>query len=415
MIIGVPKEIKTREYRVGMVPAGVAALTRSGHKVLVEKNAGVGSGIPDSEFQRVGAEIVSSADQVWKRAEMIVKVKEPLPPEYNRMQPGQIIYTYFHLTGVDPELTKVLLKKKVSAVAYETIQLDDGSLPLLRPMSEVAGKMSIQVGAASLEKEHGGKGILLGGVPGVRRARVVVIGGGVVGMNAAKVAVGMGAEVTILDTNVKQLAYLDDVFLGRVHVIFSDSEQITRAVREADLVVGAVLIPGAAAPKLVSEQLVKEMSPGSVVVDVAVDQGGCIETCRPTTHDNPTFEKHGVIHYCVANMPGAVPRTSTFALTNVTLPFAKRIADMGVEAAVRSSRPLALGLNTYGGHVTYDAVARDLGYAYVPVEEALSGKVAVVETLPTNGAVKNGSAPKTAKKVVKAAPEARNTTRAPRT
>ncbi len=374
MIIGVPKEIKTREYRIGMVPAGVAALTRAGHKVLVEKNAGTGSGLPDSEYERVGAEIVKSADEVWKRSEMIVKVKEPLPPEYARMQPGQIVYTYFHLTGVDPELTRVLLKKKVAAVAYETLQLADGSLPLLRPMSEVAGKMSIQVGAASLEKEHGGKGILLGGVPGVRRARVVVIGGGVVGMNAAKVAVGMGAEVTILDVNVPQLAYLDDVFLGRVHVIHSDTETIARNVREADLLVGAVLIPGAAAPKLVSEALVKEMMPGSVVVDVAVDQGGCIETCRPTTHDNPTFEKHGIIHYCVANMPGAVPRTSTFALTNVTLPYAKQIADLGLEDAVRRHRPLLTALNTYGGHVTYEAVARDMGYPFLPVEEALTGK-----------------------------------------
>ncbi len=408
MIIGVPKEIKTREYRVGMVPAGVAALTRSGHKVLVEKGAGLGSGIPDAEFQRVGAEIVSTADQVWKRAEMIVKVKEPLPPEYSRIQPNQIIYTYFHLSGVDPELTRVLLKKKVAAVAYETIQNDDGSLPLLRPMSEVAGKMSIQVGARSLEKEHGGKGILLGGVPGVRRARVVILGGGVVGTSAAKVAVGMGAEVTILDTNLKQLAYLDDVFLGRTNVIFSDSEQIARAVREADLVVGAVLIPGAAAPKLVSEQLIKEMAPGSVVVDVAVDQGGCIETCKPTTHDNPTFEKHGVIHYCVANMPGAVPNTSTYALTNVTLPYGKRIADMGVEAAVRSSRPLALGLNTYGGHVTYEAVARDLGYAYVPLEEALSGKVPPAEAAP-----KTVKSVKTVKNVMKTAPSPK-TKKAPR-
>jgi alanine dehydrogenase len=259
-------------------------------------------------------------------------------------------------------------------VAYETIQLDDGSLPLLRPMSEVAGKMSIQVGASSLEKAHGGRGILLGGVPGVRRGRVAIIGGGVVGMNAAKIAVGMGADVTILDVNVNQLAYLDDVFLGRANVIFSDSETIARAVRESDLVVGAVLIPGAAAPKLVTEDLIKQMQPGSVVVDVAVDQGGCIETCKPTTHDNPTFEKHGVVHYCVANMPGAVPRTSTFALTNVTLPYARMIADKGLVEAVRTNQALWRGMNTYGGHVTYEAVARDLGYEYVALEAALEGK-----------------------------------------
>ena len=371
MIIGVPKEIKEREYRVGMVPAGVSALASSGHRVLVERTAGAGSGIADAEYERAGAQMVSSAEEVWSGAEMIVKVKEPIAPEYARMREGQIVYTFFHLAGVDPELTRTLIRKRVTAVAYETIQLEDGSLPLLRPMSEVAGKMAIQVGATSLEKERGGKGILLGGVPGVRRARVAIIGGGVVGMNAAKVACGMGAEVTILDVNIRQLAYLDDVFLGRVNVIHSDSETIARAVREADLVVGAVLIPGAAAPKLVSEALVKEMTPGSVVVDVAVDQGGCIETCRPTTHDKPTYERHGVIHYCVANMPGAVPRTSTFALTNVTLPYARMIADRGVRAAVRSEAPLARGVNTLGGHVTHQAVARDLGYPYVPLDAAL--------------------------------------------
>jgi alanine dehydrogenase len=374
VIIGVPKEIKTREFRVGMVPAGVRALTASGHTVLVEQNAGVGSGIPDAEYQRVGAEIVRSADDVWKRAEMIVKVKEPLQPEYERMQPNQIVYTYFHLTGVDPELTKVLIKKKVSAVAYETIQLDDGSLPLLRPMSEVAGRMAIQVGATCLEKERGGKGILLGGVPGVRRARVAVIGGGVVGVNAAKMAVGLGAEVSILDINPVQLAYIDDVFLGRVATLMSDSESIARTVREADLVIGGVLIPGGKAPKLVSEQLISEMSKGSVVVDVAVDQGGCIETCRPTTHDNPTFELHGVIHYCVANMPGAVPQTSTYALTNTTRPYAKKIADLGLVEAIKSDKALAKGLNTYNGHVTYEIVARDLGYPYVSHMDALGGK-----------------------------------------
>jgi len=371
VIVGVPKEIKVREYRVGMVPGAVKSLVDAGHRVLVEAGAGVGSGLPDADYARAGAEMVASADEVWKRAEMVVKVKEPIAPEYARMQEGQIVYTYFHLAGVDPELTRVLLKKKVSAVAYETIQLDDGSLPLLRPMSEVAGKMSIQVGAACLEKEHGGKGILLGGVPGVRRGRVAIIGGGVVGTCAAKVAVGMGAEVTILDINQAQLAYLDDVFLGRVTVLSSDPETVARSVREADLVVGGVLIPGGKAPKLVPESLIREMSPGSVVVDVAVDQGGCIETCKPTTHDHPTYVVHGVVHYCVANMPGAVPQTSTFALTNVTRPYAKRIADQGLVEAVRSDKALARGVNTYGGSVTYEAVARDMGYPYVPLADAL--------------------------------------------
>ncbi len=373
MIVGVPKEIKTREYRVGMVPAGVAALVKSGHKVLVEKNAGIGSGIPDSDFQRVGATLVETAADVWKNAEMIVKVKEPLEPEYELMQPNQIIYTYFHLAAV-PELAKVLIKKKIAAVAYETIQLDDNSLPLLRPMSEVAGKMSIQVAAGCLEKERGGKGILMGGVPGTRRAKVTVIGGGVVGTCAAKVAVGMGAEVTILDVNINQLAYLDDVFLGRVSLLASESENIARTVRESDVVIGAVLIPGGKAPKLVSEELIGQMSPGSVVVDVAVDQGGCIETCRPTTHDNPTYLVKGVVHYCVANMPGAVPHTSTYALTNVTRPYGRRIADLGLAEAVRQDKALAKGLNTVNGHVTYEAVARDLGYPYVTIQDAMGGK-----------------------------------------
>ncbi|MFN0061671.1 MAG: alanine dehydrogenase [Myxococcaceae bacterium] len=370
MIIGVPKEIKTREYRVGMVPAGVGALMKAGHTVLVERDAGVGSGIPDAEYTRVGGQMVAKADQVWKRAEMIVKVKEPIEPEYERMQNGQIIYTYFHLAAV-PALAKVLVQKRIAAVAYETIQLPDGSLPLLRPMSEVAGKMAIQVGAMCLEREHGGKGILLGGVPGVRRARVAILGGGVVGANAAKIAVGMGAGVTILDINQSQLAYLDDVFLGRVATLASDSESIARCVREADLVVGGVLVPGGKAPKLVTEALIKEMSPGSVVVDVAVDQGGCIETCKPTTHDNPTYVVHGVIHYCVANMPGAVPQTSTFALNNTTRPYALRIAELGLKEAVRRDAALAKGLNTYNGHVTYEAVAKDLNYPYVPIAQAM--------------------------------------------
>ena len=373
MIIGVPKEIKTREFRVGLVPAGVHAYVSAGHKVFVEKGAGEGAGVSDVDYERVGAKILKTADEVWKRAEMIVKVKEPIAPEYERMQEGQIVYTYFHLAAV-PELAKALVKKKVAAVAYETIQLEDGSLPLLKPMSEVAGKMAIQVGATCLEKEQGGKGILLGGVPGVRRARVVIIGGGVVGTCAAKIAVGMGAQVTILDVNLERLTYLDDIFQGRITTMYSDSENIMRTVREADLVVGGVLIPGARAPRLVSRDLIGEMSKGSVVVDVAVDQGGCIETCKPTTHDNPTYEVSGVIHYCVANMPGAVPQTSTYALTNTTRPYGRKIADLGLVEAIRQDKALARGLNTYGGHVTYEAVANDLGYAYVPILEALGGR-----------------------------------------
>ena len=395
MLIGVPKEIKTREYRVGLVPAGVRSYVDAGHKVLVQKGAGEGSGISDADYARVGAELVKSADEVWKRAEMIVKVKEPVAEEYERIQTSQIIYTYFHLAAV-PELAKVLLKKRVAAVAYETIQLDDGSLPLLKPMSEIAGKMSIQVGAACLEKEHGGKGILLGGVPGVRRGRVAIIGGGVVGTNAAKIAVGMGAEVTILDVNLNALTYLDDVFLGRVQTMASDSENIARAVREADLVVGGVLIPGGKAPKLVSRELIAEMTKGSVVVDVAVDQGGCIETCKPTTHDHPTYEVSGVIHYCVANMPGAVPQSSTYALTNTTRPYGRRIADLGLIAAIKKDPALARGLNTYEGAVTYEAVAKDLGYPYVPILEAIEGKKGAGAKAAPAGARSGKTAPRVA-------------------
>jgi alanine dehydrogenase len=370
MIVGIPKETKTREYRVGLVPGGVRALTSRKQKVLVEQGAGTGSGISDAEYVKAGATIVQTAKEVWSQADMIVKVKEPLAPEYELIRDGQIIYTYFHLAAV-PELAKILVKKKVAAVAYETIQTEDGGLPLLKPMSEVAGKMSIQVGAASLEKEHGGKGVLLGGVPGTRRGKVVILGGGVVGTNAAKAAIGLGAEVSILDINLDRLGYLDDIFQGRVTTLNSDSAQIERAVTQADLVIGGVLIPGARAPKLVSEALIAEMSEGSVVVDVAVDQGGCIETCVPTTHDNPTYVKHGVVHYCVANMPGAVAQTSTFALTNATTPFAVQIAEMGLSQAMAKSKALALGLNTFDGHVTYRAVADALGYPHKSLQDAL--------------------------------------------
>jgi alanine dehydrogenase len=371
MIIGVPKEIKTREYRVGLVPGGAASLVLRGHTVLIERGAGIGSGISDEEYVAVGAQMVDKAADVWSRAEMVIKVKEPLEAEYPLIKQGQTIYTYFHLAAV-PSLAKVLLEKKVSAVAYETIQTDDGALPLLKPMSEVAGRMAVQIGAVQLEREHGGKGILLPGVPGVRRGKVVILGGGVVGTNAAKLAVGMGAQVTVLDVGLNRLAYLDDIFGSKAELIYSDRASIDKAVRECDLLIGAVLIPGAKAPKLVSEKLVSQMSEGSVIVDVAVDQGGCIETVRPTTHDNPTYMLHGVVHYCVANMPGAVSQTSTFALNNATIQYGLKLADLGVAEAVKRDRALALGVNTLGGHCTYRAVAEALDLEYLPLDKALA-------------------------------------------
>ncbi len=373
MIIGCPKEIKTREYRVGLVPGGVATLVGHGHTVLLEKGAGIGSGIPDDLYLAAGAQIVEKAAEVWSKAQMIVKVKEPIKPEYALLQEGQTIYTYFHLAA-DKPLTQALLDRKISAVAYETIQTDDGQLPLLKPMSEVAGRMAVQVGAVSLQKEHGGKGILLPGVPGVRRGKVVILGGGVVGTNAAKVASGMGAEVVILDISVSRLAVLDDIFGSRLTPLYSDKANIEKHVREADLVIGGVLIPGAKAPRLVSEKLISQMSEGSVVVDVAVDQGGCIETCKPTTHDNPTYIVHGVVHYCVANMPGAVAQTSTFALNNATIQYGVKLADLGVVEAVKRDKALALGVNTYAGHCTYKAVAEALELEYTPLEKALTAR-----------------------------------------
>lgn len=365
MIIGVPKEIKTREYRVGMTPAGVRSLTARGHKVLVEKTAGEGAGIKDADYVAAGAQIVGSAADAWG-AEMVVKVKEPLPAEYGFFRENLVLYTYLHLAP-EPELTKQLAAKKVAGVAYETIELDDGSLPLLRPMSEVAGRMAVQVGASSLEKEHGGKGVLLGGVPGTRRGRVVILGGGVVGRNAATIAIGMGAQVTVLDVSATTMAYLEDIFGGAVETLYSNPTNIEQAVMRADLVVGGVLVAGARAPKLVTRELISKMEKGSVVVDVAVDQGGCIETCRPTTHDNPTYEVDGIVHYCVANMPGAVPQTSTWALTNTTMSYALKIADMGIVAAAKADKALLKGLNTYGGHVVYEAVAQAHKAEYVPV------------------------------------------------
>ncbi len=369
MIIGVPKEIKVREYRVGMTPAGVRMLTSRGHKVLVEKSAGEGSGIKDAEYVASGATIVSTAADAWG-AEMVVKVKEPLPAEYGFFRENLILYTYLHLAP-EPELTRQLALKKVASVAYETIEMDDGSLPLLRPMSEVAGRMAVQVGATCLEKEKGGKGVLLGGVPGTRRGRVVILGGGVVGRNAATIAIGMGAQCTVLDVRADTMAYLEDVFGGAIETLYSNPHNIEQAIARADLVVGGVLVAGARAPKLVTEDMLKLMEPGSVVVDVAVDQGGCIETCRPTTHDNPTYVVHGVVHYCVANMPGAVSQTSTWALTNTTAGYAVKMADMGLVEAAKADRALAKGLNVYKGQVVYEAVAQAHKMEYVPLTKLL--------------------------------------------
>jgi alanine dehydrogenase len=371
VLIGVPKEIKTREYRVGMTPAGVRALVAHGHRVLVETGAGEGSAITDDAYVRAGASIVKTPADAWG-AEMVVKVKEPLPTEIGYFREGLILYTYLHLAA-EPELTRELARKKVIGVAYETIQLDDGSLPLLRPMSEVAGRMAVQVGASCLEKERGGKGVLLGGVPGTRRGRVVILGGGVVGRNAATIAVGMGAQVTVLDVRAETMSYLEDVFGGAIETLYSNAENIEGSVQRADLVIGAVLVPGAKAPQLVTAELISRMEKGSVVVDVAVDQGGCIATCRPTTHDHPTYEVHGVVHYCVANMPGAVSHTSTWALTNVTITYAIALADKGVVAAAKADRAIMLGINTHGGHVTYGPVAAAHKLEHVPVERALAG------------------------------------------
>lgn len=371
MIIGIPKEIKNSENRVAITPAGVEALKNAGHDVYIEASAGMGSGFTDEEYRQKGAVIADSAAEVWSRADMVMKVKEPLPPEYEYFREDLIVFAYLHLAP-EPELTKALLDKGVMAIAYETIQLDDRSLPLLTPMSEVAGRMAVQIGAQFLEKPYGGKGVLLGGVPGVPPAEIVIIGGGVVGTNAAKMALGTGARVTILDVNHDRLRYLDDLFGGRVATVMSNSHNIEQAVRKADLLIGAVLIPGARAPKIVKEYMVKEMGKGSVIVDVAIDQGGSIETVdRVTTHSDPTYEKYGVIHYSVANMPGAVPRTSTFALTNATLHYALQIANKGYKAAISEDRALARGVNVIRGKVTYEAVAASLGHTYVPLEQAL--------------------------------------------
>ncbi len=364
MIIGVPKEIKNRENRVAIVPGGVKMLVDAGHTVLVEKSAGMGAAIPDDKYAAAGATLVDKAADVWAKADMIIKVKEPIKAEFEHMRKGQILYTYLHLAAAQ-ELGHELVKRGVSAIAYETIQLANGSLPLLTPMSEVAGRVSVQVGAQCLQKHRGGKGILLGGVPGVRRGRVTVIGGGVVGINAAKMAIGLGARVTILDVSAARLAYLDDIFGNDVDTLMSTPENIANSVAESDLVVGAVLIAGAKAPCLVTREMVRSMTPGSVIVDVAIDQGGCIETIRPTTHDDPTYVDEGVIHYGVTNIPGDVPMTSTYALTNVTLRYAMDLANKGLERALKESEALRLGLNVYQGKVTHSAVAEALHSQYV--------------------------------------------------
>ncbi len=365
MIVGVPKEIKTDEYRVAMIPVGVEELTRAGHKVVVQAGAGQGSGIPDDDYARHGAEIVGTADEAWQRADMVVKVKEPLPQEWPLMRRGQTVFTYFHFAA-DEKLTRAVMQSGITAVAYETIRDARGQLPLLTPMSEVAGRMSIQEGAKYLERPFEGRGILLGGVPGVLPANVVILGGGVVGANAAKVAAGLGANVTILDINLDRLRYLDDVMPKNVTTLFNHRHNLLDSLHRADLLIGAVLIPGAKAPRLVRREDLTRMNPGSVLIDVAIDQGGCVETARPTTHSDPTYIVDGVIHYCVANMPGAVGRTSTYALTNVTLPYVLQIAKKGLDRAVRENAALAQGVNVRDGRVTNQAVAETFGLECVP-------------------------------------------------
>lgn len=370
MNIGITKEIKSDEYRVGMVPAGVEVLKKAGHKIFIEKNAGVGSGITDEDFIKAGAEILGSNAEVYKRAELIVKVKEPLPEEYDLLQPSQMIFTYFHFAS-DEKLTLKMLEKKVVCIAYETVQTEKGSLPLLIPMSEVAGRMSVHEGAKYLEKPMQGKGILLAGVPGVPPANVVIIGAGVVGSNAAKVAAGLGANVTILDIDLDKLRYLDDVMPKNVTTIMSNSYNIRQAIKNADLVIGAVLIPGARAPRLITQDMLSTMTPGSVVVDVSIDQGGCIETSHPTTHSNPIFIVDNIVHYCVTNMPGAVGRTSTHALTNATLPYVVEIANKGYRKAAQDNIAILRGLNIVEGKITYKAVADAFNMEYYPIEKLI--------------------------------------------
>lgn len=372
MKIGIPKEIKNNENRVAITPAGVHELHRSGHEVMVERGAGTGSGFTDDSFEVAGATMLDSAKDIWAASDMVLKVKEPLPSEYLYFRTGLILFTYLHLAP-EPELTKALIESGVTAIAYETVQFCDGSLPLLVPMSEVAGRMSIQIGAHFLEKSHGGRGVLMAGVPGVPPARVSVIGGGIVGANAAQMALGMGAEVEVFDNNPRRLRELDERFSGHVKTVMSNEYNLLNHIENTDLLVGAVLIPGARAPKIVKVEMVKRMAPGAVIVDVAIDQGGSVETIdRITTHSNPTYEKFGVVHYAVANMPGAVPRTSTLALTNVTIPYALRIAQLGASDAAKADQALAKGFNVFRGKITYKAVASALAKPYTELSELLS-------------------------------------------
>ncbi|MBP1155170.1 MULTISPECIES: alanine dehydrogenase [unclassified Paenibacillus] len=371
MIIGIPKEIKSNENRVALTPGGAAMLMAAGHTVLVEAGAGTGSGFSDEDYAKEGGVILPTAAEVWARSEMIMKVKEPLPQEFGYFREGLTLFTYLHLAA-EQLLTEALVRSKVTSIAYETIQLPSGTLPLLMPMSEVAGRMSVQVGAQFLEQFYGGRGILLGGVPGVPPADVIILGGGIVGTNAAKMALGLGANVVVIERSADRLRYLDDVFHGRIRTLMSNPYNIANAVQKADLLIGAVLIPGAKAPKLVTEEMVMQMKPGAVIVDVAVDQGGSIATVdRVTTHSQPTYEKHGVIHYAVANMPGAVPRTSTLALTNVTISYALELAGKGVIRALYGNPPLKHGVNTYKGHVTHSAVAEAVGIPFTGLDTLL--------------------------------------------
>jgi alanine dehydrogenase len=370
MIVGVPREIKNREYRVAITPAGVHELARHGHEVVIESGAGVGSSIPDEDFTAAGAKMLPTADDVWQTAELVLKVKEPVAEEYHRMRRDQVLFTYLHLAASRP-CTDALLSSGITSIAYETVQLPDRSLPLLAPMSEVAGRMAPQVGAHHLQRDGGGRGVLMGGVSGVYAAKVVVLGAGVSGMNAAAIALGMQAEVLLLDLNVARLRSADAIYQGHLQTVASNAYEIERAVIDADLVIGAVLVPGARAPKLITNDLVAQMKPGSVLVDIAIDQGGCFEASRPTTHDDPTYRVHDSVFYCVANMPGAVPHTSTYALTNVTLPYITAIADRGWRDALQADPALALGLSTHEGVLTCQPVADAHGLPSTPVAEVL--------------------------------------------
>lgn len=372
MIVGIPKEVKDNEYRIAATPEGVRELVDAGHTVLIEEAAGLGSSLSEDRYKRAGAQFVSSAEDVWRGAGMIIKVKEPQPSEYGLMQEGQVLFTYLHLAA-NRELTEELIRRKVQAVAYETVQLADGRLPLLAPMSEIAGRMAPHVAARFLEKEHGGRGVLMGGVSGVRPAKVLVLGAGMAGANAAWIAAGMEAEVTVVDKNLDKLRFIDQIHKGRIVTLMSDRLTLEQRVRESDAVIGSVLLPGAKAPVIVSEEMVASMRPGSVIVDIAIDQGGCVATSRVTTHSDPTYVVHDVVHYCVGNMPGAVPNTSTYALTNVTLPYALDIAGKGLEEAVRQDEVLAGGVNIYAGSVTNEGVSGAHGLEYVSVHELIDG------------------------------------------